>query len=559
MERHYSFFGNIRAASALCLLALLASCSHGSVGRRGGGNDSETDNPSRGVQMSQKGSWTISYDGRYPVIDSDGLTYMVDGIVLSTNDNETYYLDVIKKEDYTGTYKSSPYNAASAHLTALKKAGIALSSGSSTTYFDIGDEGDVDWVALAFGVDTRGELSGSYQIKEYTTESLKATAVDYWDLTYKGREVVGSGEDETLAEMISAVSNTDESYTLDISYDEFIKNNFGGDLIEYFWYVSDFVAGQVPEGQNFSDALFYGSVDVDFARLKADSWTAYAIGLDAYGNPTGHYSKVDFNIIPENPTDGFLSWLGEWDVTGMGYTLDANGNRSANKSEITYRIKVESYDPNYDYLVSGWESSIASPNQLDFLAGYNKLTGQLYFYSQYILSNSDDDGDYETLLLGEIRSGSETYFLLDEGLKLAKATVSEDGTEATVEGCPVTAIMDNNQEYNTNFILMRYYDVYLDSDLFYTYNDVPEFPCTMVKRSSGSIAPNSVSAPVTRVMTRPASVTGVSGATSPVKGNPSLDRRPSGSNVRSSAETKSASSEVKAERKAIRSSRAGRR
>ena len=559
MERHYSFFGNLRAASALCLLALMVSCSHGSVGRRGGGTEPEPEVPSRGVQMSQKNSWTINYDGRYPVIDSDGLTYMVDGIVLSTNDNETYYLDVIKKADYTGVYKSSPYNAASAHLEALKKAGVALSSGSSTTYFDIGDEGNVDWIAIAFGVDTRGELSGSYQIKEYTTQPLKATPVDYWTLTYKGREVIGSGEDESLAEMISAVSTTDESYTIDITYDEFIKNNFGGDLIEYFWFVSDFVAGQVSDGQYFSDALFYGSVDVDFARLKADSWTAYAIGLDAYGNPTGHYSKLDFKIDSENPTDGFLSWLGEWDVTGMGYTLDANGNRSANKSEITYRIKIESYDPNYDYLVSGWESSIANPNELDFLAGYNKLTGQLYFYSQYILSNSDDQGDYETLLLGEIRSGSETYYLLDEGLKLAKATASEDGTEATIEGSPVTAIMDNNKEYNTNFILMQYYDVYLDSDLFYTYNDVPEFPCTMVKRSSGNISPNSVSAPVERVRTRPSAVARVSGVTTPATGKPSLDRRSTGSNVRSSAETKSTSSDAKVERKAYRSSKAERR
>ena len=106
------------------------------------------------MQMVQKGSWTINYDGRYPVIDTDGLTYMVDGITLKTNDSETYYLDVIKKEDYTGSYKSSPYTAASAHLAALKKAGVQPSSGDSETYFDIGDEGGVDWIALAFGVNS---------------------------------------------------------------------------------------------------------------------------------------------------------------------------------------------------------------------------------------------------------------------------------------------------------------------------------------------------------------------------------------------------------------------
>ena len=562
MERHYSFFGNIKGVAALVCCALVVSCTHGSVGRRDW-EYPDDEHPSRGVQMVQKGSWTINYDGRYPVIDTDGLTYMVDGITLKTNDSETYYLDVIKKEDYTGSYKSSPYTAASAHLAALKKAGVQPSSGDSETYFDIGDEGGVDWIALAFGVNSRGELSGSYQIKEYTTQNLKAEQIDSWKLEYKGRELLPDGQGgEVFCEMISAVSNTDESYTIDITYDDFIKNNFGGDLMEYFWYVSDFVNGMVEEGKSFSDYLYYGSVDVDFNRLKADSWTAYAIGMDAYGNPTGHYAKVDFNIIPENPTDGFLAWLGEWDVTGMGYTLDANGNRSSNKTEITYRIKVETYDPNYDYLITGWESSISSPNQLDFLAGYDKSTQQLYFYSQYILSNSDDEGDYETLLLGEVRSGSQTYFLTDEGLKIAKATVSEDGTEANVEGCPVSVIMDDNNTFDTNFILMQYYDIYLDSDTFYTYNDVPEFPFTMKKVGTGKAmsSPKSAGVPAERRAVRPSAVRSVSGVSAPVTGGASVERRTAfGCNVRQASETKAASSVKRTPGKAIDSSKSGRR
>ena len=508
--------------------------------------------------MTVKNSWNIVYEGRYPVIDTDGLTYMVDAINLTTSDYETYYLDVIRKSDYASAYKSSPYNAASAHLEALKKQGTVLSSGSSTTYFDIGDEGKEEWIAIAFGVTSRGELSGSYQMISYTTQPLKAEEVDDWTLTYKGREVIEDGGEEVLAEMISTVSNTDESFTVDITYDDFIKNNFGGDLMEYFWHVSDFVAGKVEEGKSFSDYLYYGSIDLDFNRLKADTWTAYAIGMDAYGNPTGHYAKCDFSIDPENPTEGFLSWLGEWDITGMGYTLDADGNRSSTKSEITYRVKIESYDPNYDYLVSGWESSIASPNQLDFLAGYDKMTGQLYFYSQYILSNSDDEGDYETLLLGEIRSGSETYFLQDEGLKIARATVQEDGT-AKVEGCPVTAIMDNNKEYKTNFILMQYYDIYLDSDKFYTYNDVPEFPCTMVKRSSEGISAKSVSAPAEKRIAVRAVAKNASGESAPVKGGASVGRRSSfGGNVRA-VETKSSSVQKRIPGKAVKASSAERR
>ena len=139
--------------------------------------------------MTVKNSWNIVYEGRYPVIDTDGLTYMVDAINLTTSDNETYYLDVIRKSDYASAYKSSPYNAASAHLEALKKQGTVLSSGSSTTYFDIGDEGKEEWIAIAFGVDSRGELSGSYQMISYTTQPLKAEEVDDWTLTYKGREV----------------------------------------------------------------------------------------------------------------------------------------------------------------------------------------------------------------------------------------------------------------------------------------------------------------------------------------------------------------------------------
>ena len=80
-------------------------------------------------------------------------------------------------------------------------------------------------------------------------------------------------------------------------------------------------------------------------RQESGEYYACAIGfeIDDDGMPaaTFTYSVGEVNIEQEEPTAEYEKWLGKWQITGA--------------NNISYNLRIESYDPNFGYLVYGWE------------------------------------------------------------------------------------------------------------------------------------------------------------------------------------------------------------
>lgn len=80
-------------------------------------------------------------------------------------------------------------------------------------------------------------------------------------------------------------------------------------------------------------------------RQESGEYYACAIGfeIDDDGLPaaTFTYSVGEATIEQEEPTAEYEKWLGKWQITGA--------------NNISYNLRIESYDPNFGYLVYGWE------------------------------------------------------------------------------------------------------------------------------------------------------------------------------------------------------------
>lgn len=432
--------------------------------------------------------WSLSYDGR-TTLEFDDDYYVVDIITNTTSDSEDYYIDVVTASKYKSDYNSDPYSLAEASLEYLTKDGVSLSSGNSSALFDRLDSGDAKWVAIAYGVDSDGQLSGKYTMTEFTTEALKADNSNLWKLSYDGRIY----RDGYYYDKISAdqIADTAPTYVIDVTYEDWLKDNFPKDqntidLMAYFEYVGDLMYEDY--GDELKDYLLSGNDATDFNRLKCDTWTAYAIGMDANGYPTGDYASYDFEIEKSEPSEGFNKWLGNWTIGSGG---------------VTYEINIDSYDPNWDFLVKGYETgknaSVQASN-LDFLAQYDQNTGQMLFSTQYISSNSDSEGDYDSYLYGNIMYNGSQYYVIDEGKFIAEATLNADADGADVVGCDIEVQVDDTK-YKTTFVSMQYYDVYSEEKA-HTYNEnVPQFPLTMSKVSSAT--PSSTATKSASAVSRP--------------------------------------------------------
>jgi len=456
----------------LLTVLIVCSCSRGSGYRR---DNPEDDNNT--VRMVENPYWKLYYDGRLPVEDG-GNWYMCDIVGNDASDSETYYLSVLPSADFASKYASNVYKFCIADMAELKKQGIALSSGSSEVYFDVLDEnGGVEYTAIAYGVGSDGKLTGSYKKGIFSTEAITARETDIWTISYTGRE---KDDDGAVVDVFDVKATSKESYRVDVTYDDFLKENYNGDLMTYFNALADNLFAEEV-------SLDYGSVTYMFDRLLTGvDWTAYAVGFDVNGNPTGRYAKLDFVIPSETPTEEFLSWLGKWKIgSGKVGELDNNGKLTVKDQAASYDITIVSNDPNWEYEITGWETgSFANGKQGQWddgssyyiYASYDREKGTLVFNSQNVGWGSDSEGDFDIMLYGNLVYKGGQYFCTDM-LPVAEASHGSQAGTATVNGLSVRAIMDDATTYDTEFTSMQLYDVY--SGKSYYYNTVPQFPLNM--------------------------------------------------------------------------------
>ena len=105
------------------------------------------------------------------------------------------------------------------------------------------------------------------------------------------------------------------------------------ELYEYWGYYDG------DEGY-FLQETFGESYTFSIPRQESGDYYAVAIGFEDC-QPTLTYSISEVTITPETATEDYNKWIGDWTITSS--------------NNITYTLNLEASDPNFSYILRGWE------------------------------------------------------------------------------------------------------------------------------------------------------------------------------------------------------------
>lgn len=177
----------------------------------------------------------------------------------------------------------------------------------------------------------------------------------------------------------------------------------------------------------WNNVLSQGDITWQEPRLRSGDWHLFMIGLDKDGELSGLYQSYGFNIEQETATDEYNRWLGNWTVSDMSGTE-------------YFDITIIPSENNMWYYMGGWESTniyafdTFDPALMPELF-FDKMTGKLYFVSQYVNTMISETESVDFYFSGTFTYG-QTYVLGQEVLnfKMAQTTfVNIDYTEARIE------------------------------------------------------------------------------------------------------------------------------
>ena len=468
----------ICAVSSVVILIFVASCSNDGLGRRRPGGENITSN------LVENPNWTITYNGRIANIADDG-TIVEDVINVKSSDSKQYFLDLVSKEKLANEFGNSIDKFVNHSLTKLKENEnyrTLLSIGNSRVPYLRLDNGGASWLAITYGVDANGKLTGEYAYLDFSTVEVQMQNTSNWKIEYTSRDP------KTEQDHIIVTPSNASTYYIDVVYNGYVNDAFNGDVYKFFNEMLDNLSKQLnKDDKDFSRLIFKGKTTQLFDRLRAGKWTAYAYGVDKNGFLTGSYSTYDFQIAEEVPTYDFKKWLGKWEISPDNDVKDQNGN-VIDKNQVSYSLEISKAEANVAYIVSGWETKdvdiVEYTSKMRFEAKFDKATGNLVFtYFDMGSWKGSDNNNYATILGGLYLENNNEFVFLDNA-EFAIAKIAPDNRSAKAVG--KRFIKNNN---TLNFCGMCYLDILLDANKKFVPNKtnsirsyskyIPYFPMTM--------------------------------------------------------------------------------
>lgn len=273
----------------------------------GGGGNGGSSGPA--VKFEINPHWKISYNGREMLDDAE-----VDRIVVTSSDNEAYYLDLIEN----GAFYASFSGGVSAYAEAVRdglSATLKAEGGSWSDLLSVRDSYVLfdrlragQWKAFAVGFDTKGNLTGKYALLDFSVSEEKPTPeFNEWLGTWKigGRDLEGN----------------------QISYTVVLRSSEAN----YAYWLSGWEPTGSMDGAEYEFEVFFNPKDcrLEFNSLYFETLTA----KDEYGltrdydvclNGNFKYNGLYYYINEDIPlADGFISEDGRTaEVQGCGITVD---------------------------------------------------------------------------------------------------------------------------------------------------------------------------------------------------------------------------------------------
>lgn len=234
-------------------------------------------------------------------------------------------------------------------------------------------EADTKYRYIVFAIAPNGILYGNMaSIELQTTKGFLMNTVEDWTVKYEGRDASKNSENYSV-EFKSGATRCHVGFIPKWRVEMLEEENreiideYGGLPLEFeglgmllFTPLDYFVFQELLTYWGFYDedesyfnqeTLKDGSVINIGRRQESGDYYAVAIGFKSNKEPTFTYSVNEVNIPKETPSAEYSKWLGTWIITGA--------------NNIKYTLKFEEYDPNFEYLVYGWECGAVHNDKCD--------------------------------------------------------------------------------------------------------------------------------------------------------------------------------------------------
>ncbi len=170
---------------------------------------------------------------------------------------------------------------------------------------------------LVFGIDNEGNLNGIPDQQTFTTLASNFTAIENpnWVVSYLGQALYNNGYYSKFT--VNVVGEIEERYFL-ATYPISIHDQFETKEEFIAYAIEQFNQNNIENNPDFwleSDNIAAGNCTFYQYHNEGD-YISYAIGLNANGTPTGHYSKSETFHIDKYPmTPGYANLLGNWIIS----------------------------------------------------------------------------------------------------------------------------------------------------------------------------------------------------------------------------------------------------
>ena len=259
---------------------------------------------------------------------------------------------------------------------------------------------------------------------------------------------------------------------------DWFKSEYNSDLKAYLEDEDKYLA---------QDVEYYGSIgnvwyvydnsinELLLDRARSGERVYLLVGIGKDGKITGDYAKCVHMFEQEKASEDYNKWIGKW--------LVSNGR-------VGYDITISKSESNWLYWIDGWEtgeSVTEQMNQESIEARFDRSTGNLVFFSQYIQNYYDENENlqlYEYFLGNVSDSSSDALGITDTGLSIAIASFDEGSSAAaTISPLDVDVRRDDGSVWTTTYTSMCYWNVDSDSEqpvwMRYNSTGLAKFPLSM--------------------------------------------------------------------------------
>lgn len=320
-----------------------------------------------------------------------------------------------------------------------------------------------DYRVIAARISPAGEVIGDVAELEFVT--LRDPDVfevnDSWTITYKERKY--TSEPYSEVEIFTCDVEGDDTLKTYIpcllTKDDF-KKAYDNNLRRCF---EDYIAYRNLENVKWKNEVRHKDSEFIQDRLRHDDYVLFMIGVDDSGKLTGYYSRTDWKLEQEEPTEQYRAWLGKWRLTGKYQGI-----------EVAYDVEISPEENNLYYRMYGWESLTAVdyfesvPQVLPIQLFFEKSTGSAYIISEELpdLADLALAEFYEFYLYGAIQYNGNPMVIDIPNLRLARMTLT-DNDHAKVT--PENFVFDNGSGVEESpFIYFGYvYTAAINSHMSY--------------------------------------------------------------------------------------------